>query len=67
MWTALRRHGHGSEHPTADNAPYTVEPQPRHHERVTDGTDESERNLRRRSQIHRRIRFIKSSLRQVHW
>jgi hypothetical protein len=65
MWTALRWHGQWSEHPTADNTPYTVEPQPRHHEWVTDRTDESERSLRRRSQIPRCIRFIKSSLRQV--
>ena len=67
MWMALRRHGYCSEHPTADNAPCTVEPQPRHHEWVADRTDESERSLRRRSQIHRCIRFIKSSLRQVYW
>jgi len=71
MRMALRRHGYCSEHPTADNAPCTVEPQPRHYEWDANRTGESERSLRRslrsRSQIHRCIRLIESSLRQVHW
>jgi hypothetical protein len=67
MWMALRRHGYCSEHPTAEIAPCTVEPQPRHYEWNANRTDESERSLRRRSQIHRCIRLIESSLRQVHW
>jgi hypothetical protein len=67
MWMGVRRHGYCSEHPTADNARCTVEPQSRHYEWDANRTDESERSLRRRSQIHRCIRLIESSLRQVHW
>jgi hypothetical protein len=67
MWMALPRHGYRSGHPTADNAPRTVEAQAWHQEWVADRTDESERSLRSRSQIHRCIRLIESSLTQVHW
>jgi hypothetical protein len=49
MWIALPRHGCRSEHPTAEIAPWTVEPQPRHHEWLANRTDESDSSLRRRS------------------
>jgi hypothetical protein len=49
MWMALPRHDCGIEHPTPELAPCTVEPQPRHHERVANRTDESDSSLRRRS------------------
>ena len=49
MWMALPRHGCRSEHPTADNAPLTVEPQARHQEWVANRTHAAERTLRRRS------------------
>jgi hypothetical protein len=67
MWMALPRHGCRSEHPTAEIAPCTVEPQPRHHEWVANRTDKSDSSLRRSSQIYRRIGLIESGLRQVHW
>ncbi len=49
MWMALPWHGCGFERPPAEVAPCTVEPQPRHHERVANRTDESDSSLRRRS------------------
>jgi len=67
MWMALRRDDYCSEHPTPEIAPCTVEAQPRHHDCVANRADECDSSLRRRSQIYRRIRFIESSLRQVHW
>jgi hypothetical protein len=68
MWMALPGHGCcRSEHPTAEIARCTVEPQPRHHEWVANRTDESDSSLGRRSYIYRCIRLIESGLRQVHW
>jgi hypothetical protein len=49
MWMALPRHGCCSGLPTAEIAPGTVEPQPRHHEWDANRTDESDSSLRRRS------------------
>ena len=66
MWMALTGDGCRSDHRTADNATCTVEPQPRHYEWAANGTDESERSLRGRSQIHRCIGLIESGLRKVH-
>ena len=63
---ALPGDGCRSDHRTADHATCTVEPQPRHYEWVANRTDESERSLRRRSQIHRCIGLIESGLRLVH-
>jgi hypothetical protein len=64
---ALPRHGWGCQCLTADNAPCTVERQARRHEWVANRIYESERNLRRRSQIYGCVRLIESGLRQVHW
>jgi hypothetical protein len=49
MWMALSRYVSRSEHPTADNAPCTIDPQTRHHEWIVNRTDESGRSLRRES------------------
>jgi hypothetical protein len=66
MWMALPRHGSHLEHSTAEIASRTVEPQPQHHERIVNRTDESDSSLRRSSQIYWCIRLIKSGLRQIH-
>jgi hypothetical protein len=63
---ALPGDGCRSESPSADKAACTVEPRPRHYKWVGNRTDESERSLRGRSQIHRCIGLIESGLRQVH-
>jgi hypothetical protein len=68
---ALPRYGFRREHPTADNAPRTLEARARHHECVASSTDENrthetEGSVRRRSWIYRCSGLIERSLRQVH-
>jgi hypothetical protein len=66
MGMALPRQGCHFEHPSVDNAPRTVKPQARHQEWVANRRHATERSLRRRSEVYRRIGFIVAGLRQVH-
>jgi hypothetical protein len=72
MCMALPWYGSRREHPTADNAPRTLQAHTRHHECVANSTDrnrthESEGSVWRRSQNYRCSGLIERSLRQVRW